>query len=59
MIGDEEHFAEHSEAIRWAYTWNLSGFRPLEDTDWTISAARGVVGGLAERQLAVELGVLR
>lgn len=58
LFGDEEHFAEHSEAIRWAYTWNLSGFRPIEDTDWTIDAARGVVGGLQERQLAVELGVL-
>ena len=58
LFGDEEHFAAHSEAIRWGYIWNLSGFRPLDDTDWTISAARGVVGGRAERELAVELGVL-
>ena len=58
LFGDEEYFAEQSEAIRFAYTWGLSGFRGLHEEDWTINASRGIVGGRAERQYAVELGVL-
>ena len=26
LFGDEEHFAVHSEGIRWSYIWGLSGF---------------------------------
>lgn len=58
LFDQEEHFSAHSEAIRMAFVWDLAGLLPLANTTQLTVPARGIRGGAAEREYAVQLGVL-
>lgn len=60
LMDSEEIFTEYSEGIRWAMTWNLSGFMSVDDP-WEGKGGAyvdGVAGGVQERAYAQSIGVI-